>query len=312
LPLFPRGTRIGPWGSYMSKPATFSTSIDPALAKKLKADLEDQGFEFTYPLHSLFSAKKRGVSLTLYKSGALVVQGKEKEPFIEFYLEPEILKDFTYTNPLANLDLTPRIGMDEAGKGDYYGPLCVTSLYADSEGINTLVKWGVKDSKTFSDKKILELGKKIQKEFQASSIKLFPLKYNELYEKFNNLNRMLAWAHATALGNLYEKTHCKNAILDKFGPDSLVESALNYKNISINLVQKTKAESDPVVAAASIVARMEFLFGMDSLSKEVGITLPKGANNGIITTGKQLVSAHGPEILRKAGKLHFKTTGQIL
>lgn len=304
--------RIGLRGSIMNKPATFSTTINLSLASKLKQDLKDQGFEFTSPTHTLFSARKPGVSLTLYKSGSLVVQGREKNSFIEFYLEPEILKDFTYTNPLAALDFTPRIGMDEAGKGDYFGPLCVVSLYADKEGINTLVGWGVKDSKTFSDKKILQLGRKIQKEFQISTVKLFPTKYNDLYEKFKNLNKMLAWAHATALTSLHEKTHCKEAILDKFGPDSLVESVLNYKNVSLNLVQRTKGESDVVVAAASIIARCEFLWGMGKLSEEMELDLPKGANNGIISTGKQLVRKHGPEILRKVAKLHFKTTDQIL
>lgn len=296
----------------MAKPATFSTTIDLSLAKKLRADLEEQGFSFSTTAHSLFSAKKTGINITLYKSGALVVQGKEKEPFIEFYLEPEILKNFSYTNPISNIDMTPRIGMDEAGKGDYYGPLCVTALYADHAGIEKLLEWEVKDSKTFSDKKILTLGKKIKAAFQTSSLRLFPLKYNELYEKFKNLNRMLAWAHGTTLSDLHEKTHCKEAILDKFGPDSYVESALKYRNVHLNLIQRTKAESDLVVAAASIVARLHFLEGLETLSQEMSIPLPKGANNGIISTGKKLILKHGQEALRKTAKLHFKTTNQIL
>lgn len=296
----------------MSKQPSFSTKISLSLAKKLRNDLEDQGFTFSKPPYTLFSAKKEGVSLSLYESGALVVQGKEKEPFIEFYLEPEILKDFSYTNPLVGVDFHPRLGVDEAGKGDFFGPLCVTCLYADKQGIEKLIALGVKDSKRLTDKKIITLGEKLEANFTTSTLKLFPLKYNELYSRFKNLNRMLAWGHATVLGDLFQKTGCKKAILDKFGPDAYVESALKYKGISLDLTQITKGEQDPVVAAASIIARMSFVKGIDSLSKEIGVELPKGANHGIIEVGKRLVAMHGEAILEKAGKLHFKTKNQII
>jgi len=296
----------------MAKPATFSTKIDLSLVDKLKKDLEEKGFSFSYPPYSAFSAKTRGISLTVYESGALVCQGKDKDEFIEFYLEPEILKDLTYTNPLSGLDLTPKIGVDEAGKGDFFGPLCITSLYADKKGIEELIKLGVKDSKKISDKKAVDLAKKLKSEFFTSTLRLFPIKYNELYDKFKNLNRMLAWAHATVIADLVEKTGCKHALIDKFGPDSYVENALKYKNISLNLEQKTKGENDPVVAAASIIARASFLEGIQTLSDEVGIELPKGANNGVIEAGKKLVNKYDNEILTKACKLHFKTLNQVM
>src|SRR5690348_5948122 len=97
----------------------FTTKIDLSLAPKLEEDLKAQGFILSKPPYTLFSAKKKGVSCTLYESGSLMVQGKEMDSFMEFYLEPEILHSFTYSHPEAHLDLKPHIGMDEAGKGDF-------------------------------------------------------------------------------------------------------------------------------------------------------------------------------------------------
>lgn len=292
--------------------ACFSTKIDIKLADKLKQDLLSQGFVLSAPQYTFFSAKKKGINCTLYSSGALTVQGKDKDNFIEFYLEPEIMQEFTYTNPLANVDFTPKIGVDEAGKGDFFGPLCTVALYADKEGIKKLIELGVQDSKKISDIKVLKLGKIIEKEFPCSILKLFPEKYNELYDRFNNLNRLLAWAHATVIANASEKTNCKKALIDKFGATHLVTNALKYKNIEIDLEQRTHAEQDPIVAGASIIARMVFLQGMDKLSDECDLTLPKGASKIVIQAGKKLVAKHGAAVLQKTAKLHFKTRDQVL
>src|SRR5580693_626798 len=107
---------------------TFVATIDLALADKLREDLVGQGFELTKPPYTLFSAQKTGVSCTLYTSGKLTVQGKGKDEFIAFYLEPEILKKLAYTHPELGVDMTARIGIDEAGKGDFFGPLCIAGV----------------------------------------------------------------------------------------------------------------------------------------------------------------------------------------
>lgn len=294
------------------KPSVFTAKIAPELAAKLQEDLESQGFEITRPVHTLFSAKKKGVICTLYESGSLVVQGKEMDEFIEFYLEPEILNTFKFTHPEANLDLTPRIGMDEAGKGDFFGPLCICALYADGEGIRKLLEMGVKDSKRFSDESILKLARKIRAGYSYTVIRLFPSKYNELYARFKNLNRLLAWAHASALGDLSQKTGCKKAILDQFANERVVESALKQKRVEIHLEQRVRGEEDPVVAAASILARAGFIEGIETLSQEIGFPLPKGASGAVLSAGVKLVSQRGPEVLDKVAKTHFKTKGEIL
>ena len=290
----------------------FVKKIDLALGDKLRSDLLDQGFELSTPPHTVFSAKKKGVSCTLYTSGKLMVQGKDMQDFIAFYLEPEILKDLSFSYPETLVDATPRIGIDEAGKGDFFGPLCIGGVYASEEGMQKLIELKVKDSKRMNDKAILAMAAEIKTYLPHSLIKLFPQKYNELYGKFKNLNHLLAWAHATAIEELVQKTGCRKAVIDQFASEHVVENALKRKQLEVDLTQRHYGEEDPVVAAASIIARAAFVEGIDSLSKMVEITLPKGVNSHVIGAGKQVVAKHGPEMLNKVGKLHFKTAGEIL
>ncbi len=294
-----------------AKSSCFTAQVDLKLAEKLQHDLQEQGFTLSKPPYTVFSAKKKGVSCTLYESGSLTVQGKEMDPFIEFYLEPEILNTFRHSHPTAHLDLTPRIGMDEAGKGDFFGPLCVAAIYADSDGIRLLAEIGACDSKRLSDASILKIAAKIRASYSYTVIRLFPHKYNELYKKFKNLNRLLGWAHTAALGDMVRKTNCREAILDQFADKHLMESALKQKKIEARLQQRTHGEEDLVVAAASILARAGFLEGMETLSQEYGMPLPKGASAQVIEAGKKLVAKFGVEVLDKVSKTHFKTTAHV-
>lgn len=294
------------------KSSCFSVKIDLSLAPKIEKDLINQGFSITKPPYTIFCAIKKGISVSLYQSGSLTVQGKEKDDFIEFYLEPEILKTFVYTHQEVHLDLTPRIGVDEAGKGDFFGPLCTCALYADKQDIKKLLEMGVKDSKRLTDKKALKLGQEIVDHFPCSIIKLFPMKYNELYGKFRNLNFLLAWTHATAIKEIVEKTSCEKIIVDQFAGEHVMEEMLQRKNMSLKIEQKTKAEEDIVVAAASIVARMSFLQGLKKLEEDFSYPLPKGASSYVVETGEKIAQEKGVEFLDKVSKRHFKTRDQIL
>ncbi len=296
----------------MSTPACFVTTIDLSLEGKLREDLADQGFEFTTPAYTLFSAQKKGVSCTLYSSGKLTVQGKDKEEFISFYLEPEILKTFSFAYPETTVNLSPHIGIDESGKGDFFGPLCIAGVHATTEQIKELLAMGVKDSKRMADKPILVLSKKIKECVPHSLVRISPSKYNELYVQFKNLNKLLAWGHATAIFELVEKTGCIDIIIDQFANESLVENALKLKQIKVNLVQRHRAEEDPVVAAASILARAAFLEGLESLGRQVNKELQKGVSAKVIETGKALVHSMGKEVLARVSKQHFKTTSDVL
>lgn len=296
----------------MTSPACFVTTVNIALAQKMREDLLAQGFEISVPSYTFFSAQKKGVSCTLYTSGKLTVQGKDREDFIKFYLEPEILQNLSYSYPEeTQQDLTPRIGIDEAGKGDFFGPLCIAGVQADGEQIKQLVAIGVRDSKKMTDQAVLSLSKKIQANVPHAIVRLYPAKYNELYEKFRNLNHLLAWGHATAIGELVEKTGCKKVIIDQFAAEHVVENALKRKQLQVELTQRHRGEEDVVVAAASILARAAFLDGLRQLGQKIGFDLPKGASAQVLKAARELVEKQGKEILGSVAKLHFKTTGQL-
>jgi ribonuclease HIII len=290
----------------MSK-GPFVTKLDLSKARKLRAALEERGFALSQPAYTLFAGRKPGVSCTLYESGKLVVQGKEMGEFIEFFLEPEILETVGYGYESLEIDRSPRMGSDEAGKGDFFGPLVVASLFAEGDGVTELVDLGVTDSKRIADDKVIRLARKLRATYPFHVLRLMPTKYNELYDKFGNLNLLLAWAHAAALESLYEKTKCSFALVDQFAREHVLEKMVARRGLAIQLTQRTKAESDPVVAAASILARAGFLEGLDELSRGCGTTLPKGAGSPVIRAARSLYLQAGPDLFPSIAKIHFKT-----
>lgn len=294
------------------RPACFVATIDLKEAEKLERDLESQGFVLTKAPYAVFQAKKKGVSCTLYKSGKLTVQGKEKDAFITYYLEPNILKTFSYSYPEVELDKTPRIGSDEAGKGDLFGPLSVCALYADTKGVEALAKLGVRDSKQLSDRAIVKLAEAIKKQCAYQLVELLPKQYNSLYSRFKNLNYLLAWAHATAIAKLLERVSCRKVIVDQFAKEHLVETAIKRKNLSIDLIQRHRGEEDIVVAAASILARAAFVKAIDQLSARYDQLLPKGASKNVRDALCLFYKRYGKDDLSSVAKLHFKTIEEVI
>lgn len=295
-----------------SNSSCFVANIDIKLADKLREDLVGQGFELSCPPYTIFSAKKQGLSCTLYTSGKLTVQGKGQKEFITYYLEPEILKDFPYSYPEQLVDLEPRIGIDEAGKGDFFGPLCIAGLFAGNDQVKQLIHLNVRDSKRMSDQSVLAMSAILKTQFAHHIVRIFPKKYNEMYESFGNLNHLLAWGHATSIEELVKKTGCKKVVIDQFAAEHVVENALKRKNMEVDLTQRHYGESDVVVAGASILARAAFLEGLATLGQNLNETLPKGASQQVIKAGKKLVLKHGPLILNEVAKVHFKTKEIIL
>lgn len=216
----------------------------------------------------------------------------------------------TASHPRNRID---RIGIDESGKGDYFGPLVIAAVFVDAAAQDELRLMEVRDSKKLPDCRILEMAPEIKTICPHSVIAIGPQKYNALYSKIKNLNRLLAWGHAKALENLLERgVPGERAIADQFGDERLILNALQEKGRTIVLEQRIKAESDLAVAAASIVARAEFLLRLKRLSSEVGTTLPKGASPAVELAAKMIIKKHGRERLDSVAKLHFKTTRSIL
>lgn len=301
----------------MSANKPFVAQVDLTLTEKLRNDLLGKGFTLAVPPYTLFCAKGKDVSCTLYQSGKCVVQGKQMAEFIEFYFEPEILGSLAYTaretNAVAVADTRPRIGIDESGKGDVFGPLCVAGVYvAGEDEIAALVKLGVCDSKALNDKAILAMAPKIEQLCAHAYVLMSPVRYNELYASFRNLNQLLAWGHATAIEQLVEQTQCRCVIVDQFAYEHVVQNALKRKKLDVQLTQRHRAEEDIVVAAASVLARYQFLCGLNALSRKYGVTLPKGAAPQVIVAGRQFVREHGREALPQVAKMHFKTIDAIV
>ena len=222
-----------------------------------------------------------------------------------------------YQGHLPVTDKTPqtsieRIGIDESGKGDYFGPLVIAAVFVDATTQSELTLMNVRDSKKISDGRILDMAPDIRTICPHSIIAIGPQRYNELYAKIRNLNRLLAWGHAKALETLLDKVSCGRAIADQFGDERLILNALQEKGRTIVLEQRHKAESDLAVAAASILARAEFLLRLNRLSNEIGTTLPKGASPAVELAGRMIVKKHGEEQLGLVAKLHFKTTQAVL
>ncbi|HEY4485583.1 MAG TPA: ribonuclease HIII [Nitrospiria bacterium] len=204
------------------------------------------------------------------------------------------------------------IGLDESGKGDYFGPLVVAGVRVDPSLSAQLTALGVKDSKRLSDRRVLDLDPAIRRICRHAVVAIGPERYNELYDKMRNLNRLLAWAHARALENLLAEDDCPRAIADQFGDERLIRDALMKKGGAIELVQRPRAEDDPAVAAASVLARAEFLKRLKRLSEEYGMEIPKGASDRVLAAAARLVRDHSEEELKKVAKWHFKTTQQVL
>ncbi len=268
--------------------------------------------------HTQVAASIPDCRINLYNSGKLLVQGKAAEEWITFTLETEILKEAVigyedFHDPEA---IQPHMGIDESGKGDFFGPLVIASAYVDEGLVDKLRELGVRDSKKISSDNVsLNMAREIRKILgdRCAMVTIGNRSYNRMYSKIRNVNKMLAWGHARAIENLLEKVpDCPRALSDKFGPTHQIERALMNKGKKIKLDQRTKAESDTAVAAASILARAGFLYALKKMGKEHGFEVPKGASEKVRREAEKLVANKGPGILLETAKCHFQTTDKVL
>ncbi|MFO7941125.1 MAG: ribonuclease HIII [Bacillota bacterium] len=250
-----------------------------------------------------------------YRNGTLQVQGKagDKAKRLVERLRSAVLSDGRDGLPL------PHCGSDEAGKGDYFGPLVVAAIAVDRDTFPQLVSLGVTDSKRLSDVRSLALAQEISVTTDSYSVfSLRPVTYNDLYARFRsegkNLNDLLAWAHSKVLAELEDRFSAsiapKLAVVDKFARDGVLGGRM--KKSSMKLMQVSRGERYPAVAAASILARARFLRELETLSSSAGIALPKGAGSAVDDAARDLVDRSGSKALAKVAKLHFSNTKRIL
>lgn len=279
-------------------------------------------YEFREVPHTRFAGARDKVNLALYKSGKLVIQGKGAQEFIEFILEPEILKEarLGYEDVLNPETLLPRIGVDESGKGDFFGPLCIAGVYVNERIVKAWKERGIKDSKNVSsDKKIAELAEIIRDTPGAvcDVVTIGNESYNRLHQTMRSVNKVLAWGHARVIENLMGRRHQMNpepvrAISDQFAANkATVGKALMSLGREIELIQRHKAEDDLAVAAASILARHEFVTRLKTLGQRHSLEFPKGASKKVEEVGRDFVNRIGPDQLPSVAKMHFRTSFRV-
>ena len=289
--------------------------LTPSQAAHLRRLLEERGFDFEPKPHALYAARKDKLNVTVYQKGPKVlVQGRDTEDFVRFTLEPEVIGEarLGYEEIVDPHGFSPHFGIDESGKGDFFGPLVIAGAYTDASIARRLLDAGVMDSKRIQGAaRIRQLAQLIRNTpgCHTELVSIGPARYNELYQSFGNLNHLLAWGHARVIEKLATAVpSCPRALSDQFAHPQVLKRALKAKNLTIELEQRTKGESDIAVAAASIIARERFIDWMDQTSAACGIQLPLGASAAVVRAGRELVAQRGSEALGQAAKLHFRTT----
>jgi ribonuclease HIII len=283
--------------------------------------LKDSGYETTHPqkgsycFETVISRNSEKVKLLVYygkKGVRSVLQGNQDAGF---YSE---IKQLLFNElPLQQQDFREPeryIGTDESGKGDFFGPLVIAGVLVDAAKKKELDRIGVRDSKLVAHSSIKKLSndiKRISGRECFNIVVINPPRYNELYEKFGNLNKLLAWGHAKVLENILAGKDASMAISDKFGDENLIINALQEKGKNLDLNQFHKAEKYTAVAAASILARDRFNDWFGIKKKELNTELPKGAGEKVTETAKLIRSEYGDEFLQQLTKTHFKISRKL-
>jgi ribonuclease HIII len=292
--------------------------LSDAQAASLEKHLRGNDFKFREVPYARFAAEKEKTNVVFYESGKLVVQGKGTQDFVEFVLEPTILQEVKlgYETVLHPELLAPRIGVDESGKGDFFGPLCIAAVYLNETMIPAWKNAGIRDSKNIgSDRRIAELAQLIRHTPGCvfSVVPIGNAAYNRLYFRMKSVNKVLAWGHARAIENMMGVKYRMDpppvrAISDQFAHDKdVIAKALMPLGRAIELVQRHKAEEDLVVAAASILARNEFVTRLRDLGHKFDLEFPKGAGTNVDVVAKEFVAQRGAAALQEVAKTHFRT-----
>lgn len=291
--------------------ATLVFQLPAAQQTALRRRLDEGHFEFRSVPHARFSVKGEGVVATLYESGKLVVQGRGAEMFAGRFLEAAAAPTkATRSSPARAADATldaDLIGSDECGKGDYFGPLLVCAVRVTPELARNLAQGRVADSKVLTDRTALTLGAALRAHVPHAIARLDPPEYNAAHAERGNVNELLADLHAQAIRELYQPGI--DVLVDRFAAENLIRSRL--KDLDVRLEQRFRAESNIAVAAASVIAREQFLTALSELSTESAVDLHKGAGEPVDSSGVEYALLHGVDALGRVAKLHFKNTLKI-
>jgi len=297
------------------KKRSYTLKLTSVQMDKLGQALSTRDWPTRTVQYARYAFDGENVKVVAYESGKLVVQGRNTEDFVANILEPEVTGEFLLGYEEVNNPewFEPHAGLDESGKGDLFGPVVTACVIGDGDMVRGWMEAGIRDSKTITDGAIMKMAKQI-KETRGVVIKVaytsMP-KYNELYRKFDsNLNKLLAWLHGRSLNDALEVKMPAWGLLDQFTKQPLVQEYVKGKDFDLQM--RTKAEEDPVVAAASIVARATWLQQMKKLEEIAGENLPKGSGAQAKEKAKSIYEKWGEERMGEFCKLHFKTAYEAM
>jgi ribonuclease HIII len=300
------------------KLSTYTAKLTDEQMDLLGQILKAKGWQPFEVAYARYAFKGTDCNVTAYESRKLVVAGKGTEEFVTMILEPDVTKvaKLGYDEVLHPEWFESHAGLDESGKGDFFGPVVAATVIADKAAIDLWREAGVQDSKKITENRIFEL-EKVIRNTPGVAIQAFKLgmpKYNELMAKPRaNLNLLLAWEHAIALTEALNTKRVPWGLLDQFSEQPLVQRELKKRGVeNFELKMRTKAEEDPVVAAASIVARAEFVREMVALSRKCGIKLQKGAGPLVKEQAHEIIRKFGARSLGDYAKLHFRTAYEVV
>ncbi|MDZ4197654.1 MAG: ribonuclease HIII, partial [Kiritimatiellia bacterium] len=267
-----------------STPHAFRFELDAEEQNRLLAELREGNYRTLEVPHTRAAAERPDCRICLYNSGKCTVQGKSSAEWIQFVFEPRIARRLLPESVLqaAAAPIDAHMGVDESGKGDFFGPMVIAAAYVDPSLEKAFRDLKVRDSKLITnDASALRIAADLRRLLgrRCAIISIGPRAYNRLYASMGSVNRILAWGHARAIENLLEAVpECPRAVADQFGPEQQIRRALLAKGRTIQLEQRPRAESDPAVAAASILARAGFLDALRKLTETHRLPFPKGAS----------------------------------
>nr|WP_263313668.1 ribonuclease HIII [Mammaliicoccus sp. Marseille-Q6498] len=292
--------------------------IDTATINKIikQFNMETQNL----PTGTLARKKIKSTQVQIYRSKKIMFQGKDAEQIASEILGLKIDKPkstSTKSTKKYEFDLHNTIGSDEAGSGDYFGPLTVCAAFVSKKNAQILKTLGVMDSKTLTDVKIVELAEQIIQLCPHSLLVLDNPNYNIKQLEGWTQVKMKAVLHNQAISNVIsrvEDDELEQIVIDQFVQASTYEryviGPMPRKDITFF---ETKGESKSIaIAAASIIARYAFVKHMDKLAKDLKVTIPKGASNKVDLEAAKIVQKYDMNQLDNITKKHFKNRDKVL
>jgi ribonuclease HIII len=296
-----------------------TTSTDEI--RKMK-DYYSQYISPKVPPGGIFAAKTPSCSITAYKSGKVLFQGKDGEieaaKWGQLAAKTAKPAQQAASHLPANISSMSIIGSDEVGTGDYFGPITVVAAYVKKEDLPLLKELGVQDSKNLKDDKIIEIAKQLVKVVPYSLLTLHNRKYNDMQGSGMSQGKLKALLHNQAIGHVLNKIAPEKPeaiLIDQFAKEEIYYAHLKgQRNIMReNVYFSIKAEGIHLaVAAASMIARYAFVQHFEKLSEKAGFVLPKGAGAQVDVAAARLIKSKGAHCLPDFVKLHFANTGKAM